>query len=349
MVRRESRDIDYLILYRFNRNNIEWLAQHFLEHEFESRSDALTTTERMRIFLRYAVDPRFQSDVDLQTELFEVLIWRLAGRTLLENTLNKTCKRCYKIPQNCLKCIICSAVYHPSCAKHTKLIKFIDEKQVICCENTANTNRHDEDENSNKRDLNDPICLYLIEIKYLKELVTEKNTAINTQQIAIDSLQNQIALLNKLQCSEIPKVDNSASSKLSNAKSVTAKKSTIQNKSQYKNIIDGKPNEKDGLKNTSIQQKNNYADNKSLTSWIPGMPSITISSETPFDLSVGASNICLSAVSFKIEQPKYRGASRAGYAAAGRGAVRPHGTGPAVKGWVDFPPGPDLMAGDNGI
>ncbi|XP_018565377.1 putative nuclease HARBI1 [Anoplophora glabripennis] len=62
-VRRDSRDTDYRILYRFNRNNVEWLAQHFLGDEFENRGGALTTTEKMRIFLRYVGDPGFQSGV----------------------------------------------------------------------------------------------------------------------------------------------------------------------------------------------------------------------------------------------------------------------------------------------
>lgn len=41
---------EYRVLYRLNKNNVEWCAQYFLDDEFESRSVVLTTIEKMGFF-----------------------------------------------------------------------------------------------------------------------------------------------------------------------------------------------------------------------------------------------------------------------------------------------------------
>lgn len=60
--RRDSAQEDYKALYRFSKENVQWLADYFLGNE-EKRSGAVTNLEKMRVFLRYIGDPGFQSGV----------------------------------------------------------------------------------------------------------------------------------------------------------------------------------------------------------------------------------------------------------------------------------------------
>lgn len=62
-VRRDSRDVNYRSLYRFDRENVHWIADHFLEDEEENRGGALSHINRMKTFLRYVGDPGFQVGV----------------------------------------------------------------------------------------------------------------------------------------------------------------------------------------------------------------------------------------------------------------------------------------------
>ena len=62
-VRRDSKPEDYKTLFQFNKENVEWLTDHFLGQNYETRGRALTNDQRMRIFLRYLSDPGFQSGV----------------------------------------------------------------------------------------------------------------------------------------------------------------------------------------------------------------------------------------------------------------------------------------------
>lgn len=61
--RRDQNDEDYRTLFRFNRENVQWLTNHFLNENNETRGGALTNEQRMKIFLRYLSDPGFQSGV----------------------------------------------------------------------------------------------------------------------------------------------------------------------------------------------------------------------------------------------------------------------------------------------
>lgn len=61
--RRDQNDEDYRTLFRFNRENEQWLTNHFLNENNETRGGALTNEQRMKIFLRYLSDPGFQSGV----------------------------------------------------------------------------------------------------------------------------------------------------------------------------------------------------------------------------------------------------------------------------------------------
>lgn len=62
-VRREAIDRDYKALYRFERHNVEWLSNHFLEEREETRGGALSSLQRFQVFLRYVGDPGFQTGV----------------------------------------------------------------------------------------------------------------------------------------------------------------------------------------------------------------------------------------------------------------------------------------------
>ena len=56
-------DEQYRLLYRFNRENVKWLAGHFLPKSSENRGGALNTVQRMETTLRYLSNARFQSGV----------------------------------------------------------------------------------------------------------------------------------------------------------------------------------------------------------------------------------------------------------------------------------------------
>ncbi|KAK9687899.1 hypothetical protein QE152_g35926 [Popillia japonica] len=79
--RKESRDEEYHSLYRFSAENVDWIANHFLEPKVETRGGAenvdwianhflepkvetrggaLSPKNQMQIFLRFLSDPGFQ-------------------------------------------------------------------------------------------------------------------------------------------------------------------------------------------------------------------------------------------------------------------------------------------------
>jgi len=59
----ETRDVDYHSLYRFEKENVIWIADHFLGQEEETRGGCLSSLARMKTFLRYMGDPGFQVGV----------------------------------------------------------------------------------------------------------------------------------------------------------------------------------------------------------------------------------------------------------------------------------------------
>lgn len=65
--RRKSDESDFRRLYRFNRENFNFLVNHFLfngeegeEMREEMRGGSLTSAQKMKVFLRYIGDPGFQ-------------------------------------------------------------------------------------------------------------------------------------------------------------------------------------------------------------------------------------------------------------------------------------------------
>ncbi|XP_050299639.1 putative nuclease HARBI1 [Anthonomus grandis grandis] len=62
--RRRTCDRDFKVLYRFTREHVEWISNHFLGTESgERRGGAINNIDKMKIFLRYVGDPGFQSGV----------------------------------------------------------------------------------------------------------------------------------------------------------------------------------------------------------------------------------------------------------------------------------------------
>lgn len=57
-IRRENPpEVDFIKLYRFTPENVEWLSEHFLGVNNETRGGALDSFTIMKIFLRYISDP----------------------------------------------------------------------------------------------------------------------------------------------------------------------------------------------------------------------------------------------------------------------------------------------------
>ena len=61
--RRSPPGDNYKTLYRFSEENVKWITSHFLPETEERRGGALSSEQRMKIFLRYMADPGFQSGI----------------------------------------------------------------------------------------------------------------------------------------------------------------------------------------------------------------------------------------------------------------------------------------------
>ncbi|CAH0552501.1 unnamed protein product [Brassicogethes aeneus] len=108
------------------------------------------------------------------------------------NEQNK-CKRCKTSALSGPKCIKCGVVSHSSCLKLLKNIKFIDEKNVQCCDDDLDSTS---DSESNDTVLgNDASSL---ENYYLKELLKQKDVHILSLEDKILILKKQINLLKQL-------------------------------------------------------------------------------------------------------------------------------------------------------
>lgn len=61
-------------LFRFEEDNVEWLANYFLVQEGQSRDDGLSNSHKIKICLRYLRDPGFQRGIEeeLGVEQFTV-------------------------------------------------------------------------------------------------------------------------------------------------------------------------------------------------------------------------------------------------------------------------------------
>lgn len=62
-VRREPNRQDFKSLYRFEEENVNWMATYFLGENHERRGGALSSSHKMKVFLRYMANPGFQTGV----------------------------------------------------------------------------------------------------------------------------------------------------------------------------------------------------------------------------------------------------------------------------------------------
>lgn len=113
------------------------------------------------------------------------------------------CKRCKNSVQSGLKCVTCGVISHKSCLNALKFVKFIDDTTVNCCVESFNgpvptVDSHSIDEAKIVSGIDTSLTnVYEIKIKYLEELLCQKDVIISTQSIAINSLQEQLAQLKR--------------------------------------------------------------------------------------------------------------------------------------------------------
>lgn len=112
---------------------------------------------------------------------------------------NNKCKRCKNPVQNGLKCVACGTVSHKSCLNALKTVKFLSDSTVNCCsenyEDHAVTIPAIQASTSTNEYIIGTSHVDDIKIKYLEELVQQKDLTIANQTIAINSLLEQISYL----------------------------------------------------------------------------------------------------------------------------------------------------------
>lgn len=81
--RRDSHIENYKELYRFRKENVEWMAGYFLVTNEEKRGGALSNKEKMRTFLRYIGDPGFQIGVADDAGVNQSTVSRTISEVLL--------------------------------------------------------------------------------------------------------------------------------------------------------------------------------------------------------------------------------------------------------------------------
>ncbi|CAH1106311.1 unnamed protein product [Psylliodes chrysocephalus] len=117
------------------------------------------------------------------------------------NAPSVTCVRCKKTVTTGIKCIKCGTLSHNSCLKSLKTVTFLSDGSVICCSDPDNSNNLSEvpkvqskvQEIIESRDNS----VDKITIKYLEELMKQKDITIKNQEVAITALNEQIILLKK--------------------------------------------------------------------------------------------------------------------------------------------------------
>jgi hypothetical protein len=76
-------DYQYHALYRFKRENVEWLSEHILGDDAgETRGGALTKLQRMEITLRYLSSAGFQSSVAHEAGVHRSTVSRVVDNTI---------------------------------------------------------------------------------------------------------------------------------------------------------------------------------------------------------------------------------------------------------------------------
>lgn len=122
----------------------------------------------------------------------------------MAENLQVNCVRCnnfVKIAKTASKCKICGTYSHNSCLKLMKNVKFFKDGTVICCNGGKPDLVDSRMDNlsilTTSGDKNSSSNIDQITIKYLEELIKQKDQIIYNQSIAIQSLNEQILLLKR--------------------------------------------------------------------------------------------------------------------------------------------------------
>lgn len=119
-----------------------------------------------------------------------------------ENNVAESCVKCRKTPVDGLKCLKCGSFSHNSCLKYMKNIKYLKDGTVICCQDNQQVVKETETTSStfNTQETHDESCITnKVTIKYLEEIIKQKEAIINYQDKTIKSLETQIDLMRKIE------------------------------------------------------------------------------------------------------------------------------------------------------
>lgn len=115
--------------------------------------------------------------------------------TSASTSLVNKCKRCRNTVQTGLRCIVCGVTSHKSCLNALKTVKFLDETSVNCC--TADVAPNQDSNIPTVNETKVASSCDEIKIKYLEELIRQKDIIIATQSVAIESLRDQVSYLKR--------------------------------------------------------------------------------------------------------------------------------------------------------
>lgn len=114
-------------------------------------------------------------------------------------SVTKKCIRCKQNAPSALDCVKCGATIHKGCVKLVKTARLLNDVDVVCCEGVNMLDNLKIDES--KVDLTvenvaeGASNALIVEIRYLKKLIEQKDIVIDTQNEAIIALKDQVKLL----------------------------------------------------------------------------------------------------------------------------------------------------------
>lgn len=131
-----------------------------------------------------------------------ILMENMNGPTVSNKEANKdilgSCVRCKQPIKVGLKCTRCGRLTHKACVKLLKNATVLDSSSIICCDNLPTVVDSCVASDPNVTDVitkNDTNDILLVKIKYLEEIIKQKDLIIENQNIAINALTDQISLL----------------------------------------------------------------------------------------------------------------------------------------------------------
>ncbi|CAH1101751.1 unnamed protein product [Psylliodes chrysocephalus] len=112
------------------------------------------------------------------------------------------CARCRKFPteiSKCSKCSKCDSYYHNGCLKQLKNIKYLKDGTIICCSDNETTIKDSESASSpNEQTENSASVADKLTIRYLEEIMKQKEIIIKQQDQTIQALKDQIILMKQV-------------------------------------------------------------------------------------------------------------------------------------------------------